>query len=173
VEENLSSRLGADLGIHACGVIMTASKSRSKKQIRDIFAPRPMGDGDPEVYTREELKVIIQYGLQYGRGLMKGREIANYPEQAEAFRRKFEIVQIFRGLPEGLRKRPSAQKTKDAVLVGLEQIGITSSERTLMRDYKALGGVNFFRGVKPFTPGEDRSSPLQAYRQRKSNKSTS
>jgi hypothetical protein len=151
---------------------MTSSKlPRPNKELRGALSPRGIGDGDPEVYTREQLKVLIRYGLQYGRGLIKGREGANYLEQAEAFRRKIEIIQIFRGLPEHLRKRPSAQHTKDEVLYGLEQIGIVSSERTLMRDYKALGGAKFLRGVKPFAPGEDKSSPLEAYRRQKPKKS--
>jgi len=153
---------------------MTASKSpRSKKQIRDVFAPRAIGDGDPDMYTPQDREIIFRLGLQYGRGLMKGREVANYAEKAEAFRRKFEIVQIFRGLSEHLRKRPSGQKTKDAILKRLDQIGITCSERTLVRDYEALGGAKVLRGVLPFAPGDDRSSPLQMYQRQKPKKSTS
>ena len=124
------------------------------------------------MYTREQLKRLIQYGLQYGRGLMKGRKSANSSEQAEAFRRKCEIIWIFRGLPEHLRKRPSGQTTKNAVLNRLEEIGITINERTLMRDYKALGGAEFLRGAKPFAPGENRSSPFEVDRRQKLNKST-
>jgi hypothetical protein len=150
---------------------MTEPKSpRSKKKISDVFALRAIGDGDPNVYTPEEREIIFRFGLQYGRGLLKAREAANFSEQAEAFLRKTEIAQIFRELPEHLRKRPSGQKTKDAVLSRLKKIGITSSERTLMRDYEALGGAKVLRSAKPFAPGEDRSSPLQAHHRQKPNK---
>lgn len=153
---------------------MTAAKlPRSKKQIRDVFAPRAMGDGDPAVYTPQEREIIFRLGLQYGRGLMKSRKTANYREQAEAFRRKFEIILIFRGLPDRLRKRPSGQATKDAVLDRLEEIGIRSSERTLMRDYRELGGTKWLRDVKPFEAEEDKFSPFQEYQRQKPNKATS
>jgi hypothetical protein len=112
------------------------------------------------MYSREQLKVLIQYGLQYGRGLMKGRLSTANKEQAEAFRRRCEIIQIFRGLPEHLRKRPAGEATKVAVLERLEKIGFTIDGRTLMRDYRALGGAGFLRDAKPFEPGEDRSSPF-------------
>lgn len=153
---------------------MTASKSAwSKKQIRDLFEPRAMGDGDLAVYTPEEREFIFRLGLQYGRGLMKSRTAKNYLEQAEAFRRKFEIIGIFRGLPERLRKRPTGERTKDAVLNRLKEIGISSSVRTLMRDYHDLGGAKFLRDAKPFAPGEDTSSPLQAYHRQMPSKATS
>jgi hypothetical protein len=66
------------------------------------------------------------------------------------------------GLPERLRRRPNSQATKEAVLNRLEKIKITCSERTLMRDYRELGGAKWLRGVKPFSPGEDSSSPFLA-----------
>jgi hypothetical protein len=151
---------------------MTASKApKFNKKLRNALTPRAMGDGDLIVYTPEERQLIFSLGLHYGRGLLKAREVANGSEQAEVFRRKIEIIQIFRGLPEHLRKRPTGQTTKNKVLERLEEIGITSSERTLLRDYAALGGAKFLRRVKPFAPGEDQTSPLAAYRRPKPNKS--
>jgi hypothetical protein len=150
---------------------MTASKpSRSNKKLRDALTPRAMGDGDLVVYTPEERDLIFKLGLKYGRGLLKARQSASGSEYTEAFRYKIEIIQIFRGLPEHLRKRPTGQATKNAVLDRLKKIGITCSERTLLRYYKALGGAKFLRGAKPFSPGEDRTSPLEAYRRPKPNK---
>lgn len=140
---------------------MTSSKlPRSKKELLgNALAPRVI-EGDPEVYTREEQKVLIEYGLRYARGLVRGRLTTNNKEQAEAFRRRFEIITIFRRLPERLRKRPTGEATKVAVLERLEKIGFTIDGRTLMRDYKALGGAEFLRGAKPFEPEEDMSSPF-------------
>jgi hypothetical protein len=144
--------------------IMTKSRRRRpNKQTRGPFAPRAIEA--PEAYSCEERDIIFSRGLQYGRALKEARQATNDGEKAEAFRRKVEIIQIFRDLPDRLRKRPTGEATQDAVLNRLEQIGIRISERTLMRDYAALGGAKFLRGVKPFAPGEDRSSPLQAYRQ--------
>lgn len=137
---------------------MTASKAPLPKQsLRDALGPRVITE--PEAYTRDELKALIHAGRRYGRGLMKARLATGAVEQAEAFRRKCEIIWIFRGLPEHQRRRPHGQTTKDEVLHRLEQIGIRVSERTLLRDYAALGGAEFLRGAKPFTEGEDRSSP--------------
>jgi hypothetical protein len=127
-----------------------------------------MGDGDLIVYTPEERELIFKLGLKYGRGLLKARSTNVF---AEAFRYKIEIIYIFRGLPERLRKRPTGQATKDAVLDRLKAIGIDCSERTLLRYYKALGGAKFLREVKPFAPGEDRTSPLEAYRRPKPKRS--
>ena len=79
---------------------------------------------------------------------MKGRKAANCNEQAEAFRRKLEILGIFRGLPERLRKQPSGEATKDAVLNRLKEIGIMSSERTLD------AGLPRLRRSEIFTRGE-------------------
>jgi len=150
---------------------MTVSKSRkSNANIRTALAPEAIED-DLAVYTPQELELLVRFGLKYRRGLMKGRMAANWIEQAEAFRRRFETIQIFRGLPQRLRNRPTGQTTKDKVLRGLESIGIIASERTLMRDYKVLGEVTFLRGVKPFAEGEDRSSPLEKYQQPKPNRS--
>jgi hypothetical protein len=151
---------------------MTASKPpRFDKKLRNALTPRAMGDGDLIVYTPEERQLIFRMGLHFGRGLLKAREATSGLEQAEVFRRKFEIIQIFRGLPERLRERPTGKATKDAVLQRLEKIGITCSERTLLRDYAELGGAKILRGVKPFAPGEDQTSPLEAYRRPKPNKS--
>jgi hypothetical protein len=153
---------------------MTASKlPLSKKQIRDLFAERAMGDGDPAVYTPEELKVLVKYGLQYLRGVVKGRHTTAAHKDAEAFMRKFEIIRIFRELPDHLRKRPSGEATMDKVRNRLKEIGIAFSKRTLMRDYRELGGTKRLRDVKPFQPEEDKSSPLQEYHRRKPNKATS
>jgi hypothetical protein len=150
---------------------MTASKTLLlNKKFRDALQPRAIGDGDLRMYTPEEIDIIFKLGLSYGRGLQKARQSANNGEYAEAFRCKVEIIQIFRELPEHLRKRPTGQATKDTVLAHLEAIGITCSERTLLGHYRALGGVNFLRGVKPFAPGEDRTSPLEAYRRLRSKK---
>lgn len=147
---------------------MRASKAaRFNKKLRDALTPRAMGDGDLIVYTPDERQLIFSMGLRYGRGLLQAREVVSGLEQAEVFRRKVEIIQIFRGLPEHLRKRPTGQATKDAVLQRLEKIGITCSERTLLRDYADLGGVKILRGVKPFAAGEDQTSPLAAYRGQK------
>lgn len=130
-----------------------------KKHLDSALADRVIGEGDPEVYTRNELKALIQLGLRYGRGLMKARPAVAAHEHAEAFRRKYEIIQIFRAFPEHYRNRPHGRTTKNAVLHRLSQIGIQCSERTLLRDYKELGGAKFLRRVKPFEPEEDRSSP--------------
>ena len=141
--------------------MMTASKtSRSRKAIKKAFAPRAIGDGDPAVYTSEELRAFIEYGKKHHHGLVKGGKIVAAQDGVEAFRRRIEIIHIFRGLPERLRNRPTGQTTKDAVLMRLERIGISCSERTLARDYDAVGGTKALRAVKPFAPGEDTSSPF-------------
>ena len=138
---------------------MTASKtSRSRKAIEEAFAPRAIGDGDPAVYTAEELRAFIEYAKKHHHGLVKGGKIAH--DGAEAFRRRIEIIHIFRGLPDRLRNRPTGQTTKDVVLMRLERIGISCSERTLARDYDAVGGTKALRAVKPFAPAEDTSSPF-------------
>lgn len=140
-----------------------ATKSvRSAKQKRDVFAHRAIEH--PDAYTPEELEILVHYGLQFGRGLMKNRETANFGEQAEAFRRRFEIITIFKRLPERLRKRPCGETTIDAVLDRLKENGITISEMTLLRDYRHLGGAKVLRSAKPFAPKEDQTSALQAYR---------
>jgi hypothetical protein len=152
-----------NVGPQAYGATMTASKlPKPKKQTRNVFAPRAIGDGDPTVYTPQEREIIFRLGLHYGRGLMKSRKTTNYREQAEAFRRKYEIISIFRGLPEIYRIRPCSQATMYKVRDGLEKIGIAASERALMRDYRELGGAKWLRGVKPFAPEEDASSPFLA-----------
>jgi hypothetical protein len=127
--------------------------------VQSALAPRVVGDGDPAFYTPEELQELVQLGLQYGRGLQMAAVATANREQAEAFRRRSEIIWIFRGLPSHLRKRPSGQTTKDAVRERLQQIGIRCSERTLARDYKALGKADFLRAAVPFGPEED-GSPL-------------
>jgi hypothetical protein len=150
---------------------MTVSKSRrSNANIRNAFASEAIED-DPARYTPQEREQLVRFGLKYRDGLMKGREVVHWTEQAEAFRRRFEIVQIFRGLPQHLRNQPSGQTTKNKVLSSLKNIGIVASQRTLMRDYKCLGGANFLRGVKPFGEGEDRSSPLEEFRRKKFSRS--
>lgn len=155
------------MGGHTYGATMTASKLRwTNTELADALSPRVIGDGYPEVYTPEQLNVLIQVGLRYGRGLMKARAATAAQEQAEAFRRRSEIVWIFRGLSDQLRKRPSGQATKDAVLNRLETLGIKIDERTLMRDYKALGGAKFLRDALPFAPGEDMSSLFEDQRHR-------
>lgn len=139
---------------------MASSKAYLPKQaLRDALRPRVIAVGEPEAYSRDELKALIHIGRRYGRGLMKARLAVAAIEQAETFRRMCEIIWIFRDLPEHYRKRPHGQGTKDEVLHRLEKIGITVSERTLMRDYATLGGAKFLRSVQPFAPGEDRSSP--------------
>jgi hypothetical protein len=143
--------------------MMRSSKSpRLKKVIQDAIRPRAIGDGDPEVYNPDELKVLVRYGSQYLRGVSRGRLITAAQEQAEIFRRRFEVIRIFRRLPDRLRKRPYSQATKKAVLDQLEQLKITCSERTLMRDFRDLGGAKKLRDVKPFARGEDASSPFLA-----------
>jgi hypothetical protein len=138
---------------------MTASKtSRSRTTIEKAFAPRAIGDGDPAVYTSEELRALIEYAKKHQHGLVKGGKIVAAHDAAEAFRRRIEIIYIFRGLPERLRNRPTGRTTKDAVLMGLERIGISCSERTLARDYDAVGGTKALRAVEPFALGEDTSS---------------
>jgi hypothetical protein len=140
---------------------MTASKtSRSRKAIEKAFAPRAIGDDDPAMYTSEELRALIKYAKKHRHGLVKGGQIVADHDAAEAFRRRVEIIHIFRGLPERLRNLPTGQTTKDAVLLSLERIGISCSERTLARDYKAIGGTKALRAAKPFAPGEDTSSPV-------------
>ena len=131
------------------------------QQLRDLCAERAIGDGDPSVYTEDELKVLVHYGLHYLRGLLQGRGARGNYQGAEAFRRKYEIIGIFRGLPDRLKKRPSGTATIDAVLSRLEEKGITCSERTLMRDISALGGAAFLARAKPYEPEEDRSSPFK------------
>jgi hypothetical protein len=139
---------------------MPGPKSASRnRDIRDLFAPRAI-EGDPEVYTPEELRELIHYALQHRRGRVRGRDALAAQQKAEEFRRKYEIVRIFRGLPERLRKRPSGQTTKDAILRGLKDAGVPCSERTLMRDYRELGGAEWLRAAVPPLPGEDMSSPF-------------
>lgn len=82
-----------------------------KKTVSDVFAVRAIGDGDPDMYTPEELKLLVQYALQYGRGTRQGRRAVAFSEEAEAFRRRVEIIHIFRGLPRDLRNRPTGQST--------------------------------------------------------------
>ena len=140
---------------------MTASKtSRSRKAIEEAFAPRAIGDGDPAVYTSEELRAFIEYAKKHHHGLVKGGKIVAAHDGAEAFRRRIEIIHIFRGLPERLRNRPTGQTTKDVVLGGSNGLESRCSERTLARDYDAVGGTKALRAVKPFAPGEDTSSPF-------------
>jgi hypothetical protein len=140
---------------------MTGSKtSRSQKTIKEALAPRAIGDGDPAVYSYEELRAIIAYAKKHHHGLVNGGKIVAAQDGAEAFRRRVEIIHIFRGLPERLRNRPTGQATKDGVLMRLERIGISCSERTLARDYDAVGGTKALRAAKPFAPGEDTSSPF-------------
>lgn len=126
----------------------------------DVFELGAIGDGDPEAYTPEELKFLVQYALQCGRSARKGRRAIAAQDDAEAFRRKVEIIHIFRGLPRHLRNRPTGEQTKHAVLMRLGNIGIEASERTLTRDYRAIGGAKFLRTVKPFDPGENTSMPF-------------
>jgi len=140
---------------------MTASKtSRSRNTIKGAFGPRAIGDGDPAVYTSEELRALIKYAKRHRDGIAKGGERVAAHGRAEAFRRRIEIIHILRGLPERLRSRPTGQTTKDAVLKRLENIGITCSERTLARDYCAIGGTKALRTAKPLAPEEDTSSPF-------------
>ena len=136
-------------------------KGRQKDRSRNTaFAPRAIGDGEPEVYTREELKTMIDCAKQYHRGLQKARQSKHWLEQADQFRRRSEIINIFRGLPGHLRRRPTGQATKDAVRARLKNAGLKCSEATLNRDYKELGGATFLKDAVPFEPDEDRSSPL-------------
>jgi hypothetical protein len=121
----------------------------------------------PAAYTREELELLLYYGVRYLRGLQGGAERTTAQASAEEFRRRFELIRIFRGLPGHLRERPHGRTTVDKVLEQLEAIKIPASERTLKRDYKALGGAEWLRGVRPFAKGEDRTSPLQAKAGRK------
>jgi hypothetical protein len=136
-------------------------KEATRQLLRDLCAKRAIGDGDPSVYTEDELKVLVHYGLHYLRGLLQGRGARGNYQGAEAFRRKYEIIGIFRGLPDRLKKRPSGTATIDAVLSRLEEKGIMCSERTLMRDISALGGAAFLARAKPYEPEEDRSSPFK------------
>jgi hypothetical protein len=112
------------------------------------------------MYTSEELRALIKYAKKHRHGRVKGGQSVAWHDAAEAFRRRIEIIYIFRGLPERLRNRPTGQKTKDTVLMRLERIGISCSERTLARDYNAMGGTKALRAVIPFEPGEDTSSPF-------------
>lgn len=136
---------------------MTASKlARSKKKIGDILATHERTGG----YTPKERETLIQYALQHGGNLIRARRKIAAQEQAEAFRRRLETIWIFRGLPEIYRKKPCSQATTYKVRNKLEKIGITVSERTLMRDYRAIGGAKLLRNVKPFAADEDASSPF-------------
>jgi hypothetical protein len=135
------------------------------KLVARAMAPRALDA--PEFYTPEELEILIHYGRSYFRGLRKGSESTADRDSAEEFRRKFELVWIFRDLPDRLRRHPFGRTTVQKVLEKLEAIGIETSERTLMRDYQALGGARWLRDVKPFARGEDRSSPLQGVAGRK------
>lgn len=140
-------------------------KSWPPKLIARALSPRALEI--PEAYTPEELELLVYYGLSYLRGLQEGRGRTAEQASAEEFRRRFELIRIFRGLRDHLRQRPSGRSTIDKVLEELEVLGIAASERTIMRDYKALGGARRLRNVRPFAEGEDRSSPLQAVADRK------
>jgi len=109
--------------------------------------------------TSGEREALAQLGLKYRRGLMDARLATANLEHAEAFRRRCEIIWIFRGLSDQYRHHPFGQNTKNEVLRRLAKIGISCSERTLSRDYAAVGGARALRNVKLFAPGEDRSSP--------------
>lgn len=136
---------------------MTFSKSPNAKLSNDFLRATNKG----AAYTPQELETIVVYGLSYIGGLKKSREVIHCTEQAEAFRRKIEIIQIFRELPEHLRERPCGQTTKTAILDRLHKRGLTCSERTLMRDYRSLGGANWLRLAKPLAPEEDPSTAFE------------
>jgi hypothetical protein len=110
--------------------------------------------------TPEELLALARDGLKYRRGLKSARsKQANY-EQAEAFRRRLEMNWMFRSLSEADRKHPAKLGTVLEIRDRLSKIGIKASERTILRDYRALGGAKALRSAKPFAPGEDSSSPF-------------
>lgn len=136
---------------------MKPSKTAGGQHLANACAERAIGAGDPEVYTWEELKTLIEAGLAYNSGLLCGRASARAREQAMAFRRRFEIIQLFKGFPDKFRERPCGESTKTAVIEGLAKRGIRCSERTLTRDYKILGGHDFLRKTAPFRQDEDRS----------------
>ncbi len=134
--------------------------ARRKKPIPDVFSVRAIGDGDPDVYSPEELKFLVQYALQYGRATRQARRAVAFSEEAEAFRRRLAIINMFRELPAHLRNKPTGQATKDAVRNRLKNIGIKVSERTLARDYRVLGGAISLRSVKPLELGKDAPWPF-------------
>jgi hypothetical protein len=147
---------------------MAALKSRRLSGILvSALATRAIGDGEPEAYTREQNKILIQLGKRYGRGLLKARLATALKQDAEAFRRRIEIIQIFRSFSQNFRNHPCGQNTKDRVIDRLQEIGIRVSETTLSRDYQALGGARALRDTKPFAEGEDRSSPFEEFRRSK------
>jgi hypothetical protein len=133
---------------------------QTKQQLAKALTPRAIGDGDPEAYSYDELRLLIALGLKHGRGLLAAGQIAASQEAAEAFRRRCVIIWILRSLPDRHRSRPCGQTTKNKVRSLLRQMGIPCSERTLARDYKAVGGAKALRNVKPFEPGEDRITPF-------------
>ena len=109
----------------------TCKTPGSQKAIETAFKPRANGDGDPAVYSPEEVRALIGYAKKHRHSLVKGGKSAAAHDAAEASRRQIEIIYIFRGLPERLRNRPTGQATKDAVLMSLARTGIRCSERTL------------------------------------------
>ena len=43
------------------------------KQRRDICKVRAVGDGDPTIYSPDQLRILVHYGLAYLRGLSEGK----------------------------------------------------------------------------------------------------
>ena len=83
---------------------MTVSKPpKLTEALRSALAPRVI-EGCPELYSLDELQALIQLGLQYGRGLLKARSATTDCEHAEEFRRRMEIIYIFRGFSETTAK---------------------------------------------------------------------
>jgi hypothetical protein len=129
-----------------------------KGRSTDLFAERAIEE--PEAYSDDELRTLVTYALKRGRQAKSGKRKSEAKAGAEIFRRRLEIVWIFRGLAQRLREHPTGAETIKAVLKRLTKIGIDCSERTLLRDFAALGGSDWLSTLKPFEPDEDPSSPL-------------
>ena len=140
---------------------MTASKtSRSRKAIEGAFAPRAIGDGDPPCIPLKNSGLSLNTAKSITTAWLRAARLSLLRMAQKHFAGGSKSSTYSGGLPERLRNRPTGQTTKDAILVKLERIGISCSERTLARDYDAIGGTKALRAVKPFAPGEDTSSPF-------------
>jgi hypothetical protein len=119
------------------------------------LAKRAMND--PQMLSEDEIRMLGQYAQRCHRQATAGKSRQIAIAGAETFRHKIETIQIFRGLEQRLREHPTGAATIKAVQIRLKELGITCSERTLMRDFREMGGATQLRKTKPFEPNDDRS----------------
>jgi hypothetical protein len=127
------------------------------KNQTNIGALAERARNEPEAISKDEIRVLGEYAYRCYQQATKGKCKQEAIAGAEAFRRRIEMVHIFRGLPQHLREHPTGLGTIKAIQTRLQELGLRCSERTLLRDFKKIGGAAQLRKTKPFEPGEDRS----------------